>query len=42
MAYADKLGFAFKKGSPIRVDFDKYLTELGPEKIKAMETKWSK
>jgi len=42
IAYADKLGFAFKKGSPIREDFDKYLAELGPEKIKAMETKWSK
>ena len=42
IAYADKLGFAFKKGSPIREDFDKYLAELGPEKIKAMEAKWSK
>jgi polar amino acid transport system substrate-binding protein len=41
IAYADKLGFAFKKGSPIREDFDKYLAELGPEKIKAMESKWS-
>lgn len=40
--YADKLGFAFIKGSPIRDDFNKYLAELGPEKIKAMETKWSK
>jgi polar amino acid transport system substrate-binding protein len=40
--YADKLGFAFVKGSPIRDDFNKYLAELGPEKIKAMETKWSK
>ena len=42
IASADKLGFAFKKGSPIRDDFNKYLAELGPEKIKAMETKWSK
>ena len=42
IAYADKLGFAFKKGSLIRDDFNKYLAELGPEKIKAMETKWSK
>jgi polar amino acid transport system substrate-binding protein len=42
IAYADKLGFAFKKGSPIRDDFNKYLAELGPEKIKAMEIKWSK
>lgn len=42
IAYADKLGFAFKKGSPIREDFNKYLAELGPEKINAMEAKWSK
>jgi polar amino acid transport system substrate-binding protein len=42
IASADKLGFAFKKGSPIRDDFNKYLAELGPEKIKAMEAKWSK
>jgi polar amino acid transport system substrate-binding protein len=42
IASADTLGFAFKKGSPIRDDFNKYLAELGPEKIKAMETKWSK
>ena len=42
IAYADRLGFAFIKGSPIREDFNKYLAELGPEKIKAMETKWSK
>ena len=41
IASADKLGFAFKKGSPIREDFNKYLAELGPEKIKAMEAKWS-
>ncbi len=40
--YADKLGFAFVKGSPIRDDFNKYLAELGPEKIQAMELKWSK
>ena len=40
--YADKLGFAFVKGSPIREDFNKYLAELGPDKIKAMEMKWSK
>jgi polar amino acid transport system substrate-binding protein len=30
------------KGSPIREDFNKYLAELGPDKIKAMEEKWSK
>ena len=40
--YADKLGFAFAKGSPIREDFNKYLAELGSDKIQAMETKWSK
>ena len=40
--YADKLGFAFVKGSPIRDDFNKYLAELGQDKINAMETKWSK
>lgn len=42
IASADTLGFAFKKGSPIRDDFNKYLTEIGSEKIKAIETKWSK
>ena len=42
IAFADKLGFAFKKGSLIRDDFNKYIAELGPEKIKAMEAKWSK
>ncbi len=38
----DKLGFAFAKGSPRRADFDKYLVELGPEKIKAIVDKWMK
>ncbi len=38
----DKLGFAFAKGSPMRDDFNKYLTELGPEKIKAIVDKWMK
>lgn len=38
----DKLGFAFAKGSKRRDDFDKYLTELGPEKIKAIIDKWMK
>ncbi|NCY21019.1 amino acid-binding protein [bacterium] len=32
----DRLGFAFVKGSKYRDDFDKYLQELGPEKIKAI------
>ena len=38
----DKLGFAFAKGSTRRDDFNKYLTELGPEKIKATIDKWMK
>ncbi|CAM3772161.1 transporter substrate-binding domain-containing protein [Polynucleobacter brandtiae] len=38
----DKLGFAFAKGSKLRDDFDKYLTELGPEKIKVILDKWMK
>jgi polar amino acid transport system substrate-binding protein len=38
----DKLGFAFAKGSKLRDDFDKYLTEIGPEKIKAILDKWMK
>jgi polar amino acid transport system substrate-binding protein len=38
----DQLGFAFAKGSKLRDDFDKYLTELGPEKIKAIIDKWMK
>ena len=32
----DRLGFAFAKGSKYRDDFDKYLRELGPEKVKAI------
>ena len=38
----DKLGFAFAKDSKLRNDFDKYLTELGPEKIKAILDRWMK
>jgi polar amino acid transport system substrate-binding protein len=38
----DKLGLAFSKGSKLRDDFDKYLNELGPEKIKATLDKWMK
>ena len=38
----DKLGFAFPKGSELRVDFDKYLDELGPEKRQAIIDKWMK
>lgn len=38
----DKYGFAFVKGSKTREDFDKYLAELGSEKIKAILDKWMK
>jgi len=38
----DTLGFAFTKGSKYRDDFDEYLKELGPEKIKAIIEKWMK
>jgi len=38
----DKLGFAFAKGSTRRDDFDQYLAEMGPEKIKAIVDKWMK
>jgi polar amino acid transport system substrate-binding protein len=36
----DTFGFAFPKGSPLRADFDRYLEELGPEKLKALIDKW--
>jgi polar amino acid transport system substrate-binding protein len=38
----DQLGFAFAKGSKMRDDFNAYLTELGPEKIKAILDGWMK
>ena len=38
----DKLGFAFAKGSARRDDFDKYLKELGPDKVKAIVDQWLK
>ena len=38
----DQLGFAFAKGSKLRNDFDKYLKEIGPEKVKATLDKWMK
>ncbi len=38
----DKLGFAFAKGSARRADFDKYLTELGPDRIKTIVDRWMK
>ncbi|KVZ35188.1 transporter substrate-binding domain-containing protein [Burkholderia ubonensis] len=36
----DQLGFAFKKGSLIREDFDKYLNELGQKQIDNIINKW--
>ncbi|HPC03993.1 MAG TPA: transporter substrate-binding domain-containing protein [Syntrophales bacterium] len=36
----DTFGFAFPKGSPLRADFDRYLDELGPEKLGAVIGKW--
>lgn len=36
----DRFGFAFPKGSMLREDFDRYLTELGPESLKALADKW--
>jgi len=36
----DRLGFAFSKNSSLRDDFDKYLLELGPDKVKAILDKW--
>jgi polar amino acid transport system substrate-binding protein len=38
----DMFGFAFPKGSSLRDDFDRYLTELGPQKLKAVVDKWMK
>ncbi len=37
----DVFGFAFRKGSPVRDEFDGYLKELGPEKLKALIDKWT-
>lgn len=36
----DTFGFAFPKGSALRADFDRYLNELGTEKLKALIDKW--
>lgn len=38
----DRFGYAFPKGSTLREDFDRYLTELGPEKRQAIIDKWMK
>ena len=38
----DMFGFAFPKGMPLREDFDRYLAELGPEKLQAIVDKWMK
>ena len=37
----DNLGFAFKKGSKLRDDFNLYLAELGPEKLKEIIDRWT-
>ncbi|WP_080417676.1 transporter substrate-binding domain-containing protein [Burkholderia ubonensis] len=36
----DQLGFAFKKGSPIRDDFNKYLNELSQKQIDSIINNW--
>jgi len=38
----DVLGFAFAKGSALRNDFDKFLVELGPDKLEEMIANASK
>jgi polar amino acid transport system substrate-binding protein len=36
----DRFGFAFPEGSPLRDDFNQYLTELGPERLRENTEKW--
>jgi len=36
----DRFGYAFPKGSALREDFDRYLDELGAEKLQAVIDKW--
>jgi polar amino acid transport system substrate-binding protein len=36
----DTFGFAFPKGSALRNDFDSYMKDLGPDKLKALIGKW--
>jgi polar amino acid transport system substrate-binding protein len=38
----DQLGFAFAKGSKIRPEFDAYLKELGPDKVREVVDRWMK
>ncbi|AGR58857.1 transporter substrate-binding domain-containing protein [Salmonella bongori] len=38
----DQLGVAFKKGSPVRDDFNLWLKEQGPQKISSIVDKWMK
>lgn len=38
----DQLGFAFVKGSKLRDDFDRYLAELGQDKLRTILDKWMK
>lgn len=36
----DRFGFAFAKGSALRGDFDRYLDELGNDRLQAIISKW--
>jgi polar amino acid transport system substrate-binding protein len=36
----DQFGFAFQKGSPLVVDFDAFLVDLGEEGLKAIVAPW--
>ncbi|EAT0866371.1 amino acid-binding protein, partial [Salmonella enterica subsp. enterica serovar Enteritidis] len=38
----DQLGIAFKKGSPVRDDFNLWLKEQGPQKISGIVDSWMK
>lgn len=38
----DQLGIAFKKGSPVRDDFNLWLKEQGPQKISGIVDNWMK
>ncbi|MDQ5987439.1 MAG: polar amino acid transport system substrate-binding protein [Syntrophus sp. SKADARSKE-3] len=38
----DTFGFAFPKGSAVRGEFDAYLNDLGPQKLKTVIDKWLK
>ena len=36
----DQLGFAFQKGSKILNDFNQFMNQLGPQKIKSIVDRW--